>query len=155
MTEAAENAQSKLKFTRHFGGQEIDIYLREDRLISFPLGILAFQDCTVFGLTKLPTEQETPIMLLQCVNEPDLAFMVAAPEQLGLTIAEEDRKRALRETGMRKDDTQFLSILSTHPFGDGMALTANLKAPLLIDSTTRVGRQHILVNSEYTTQHKL
>ena len=154
--EAQHPTAKTLKFTRYFDGQEIDLFLREDRLLSFPLGILAFRDCTVFGLCKPPTTDESPLLLLQCVNEPELGFVVAAPEALGLHLAASDREQALRETGMSKEDTQFLVILSTHKFDDNAyALTANMKAPLMIDSVTRVGRQHILTNPAYTTQHKL
>lgn len=149
-------ANKMLKFTREFAGSgPVEIQLSEDRLISFPEGILAFQDCTVFGLTRFPLAEESPILFLQCVNDPKIGFMVADPDILGLPLAAEDREKALEETKMSPSDTQFLCMLSTHPFGDGMALTANLKAPLLIDSVKREGRQHILLNPDYTTQHKL
>ena len=132
-----------------------DVELREDRLIAFPDGLFGFSDCTVFGLSRLPNATETPLMLLQCVNEPDISFMVADPAALGLTIEEEDRRTALKETRMPAENTQLLVLLTMYDHGDGYYVTANLRAPVLVDSVRRIARQHILTNKNYNTQHKL
>ena len=76
-----------LVYTTRFG----DVKLREDRLISFRSGVLGFEGCTVFGLSRLPNVDESPLLLLQCVNEPEVGFLVADPVVLGLEIKEEDR----------------------------------------------------------------
>jgi len=153
-TEAAHvtsDVGQELSFTTRFG----EVKLRADRLIDFPQGLFGFRECVSFGLTKLPNVEESPIMLLQCVNEPAIAFLVADPASLGLAIADADRKQALDETQMRAADTQFLTILTLYDNGDSYYLTANLRAPILVDSDTRSGMQHILANKDYTTQHKI
>lgn len=144
-------ASKALSYATRFG----EVALREDRLISFPAGILGFQTCTVFGLSRLPNNEESPILLLQCINEPDVGFLIADPEILGLEIKAKDREQALQETGMSTETTQFLVILTMYEQDDSYYLTANLRAPVMIDSTTRKACQHILSNKNYTTQHKL
>lgn len=140
-----------LVYTTRYG----DVHLREDRLIAFPNGLFGFGDCTVFGVSKLPNVDESPLMLLQCVNEPDVAFMVGDPAVLGLSIDVEDKKQALKETKMPAEHTQFLVILTMYDHGDGYYVTANMRAPILVDSAKRVAKQHILTNKEYSTQQKI
>lgn len=137
-----------LQYTTRYG----DIHLREDRLISFPQGLFGFNHCTVFGLTKIPNLDESPILLLQCVNEPEVSFMVAAPELLGLEIAAADRKQALKDTNMPENLTQFVLILTLYDHGEGYYITANLRAPVLIDSERRIAKQYIMSNKTYSTQ---
>jgi flagellar assembly factor FliW len=153
LTEIAKNTDHSrtLVYDTRFG----QVHLREDRLISFPDGLFGFADCTVFGLSALPNVDESPLLLLQCVNEPDVAFMVADPNVLGLELKEEDKRQALKETKMPAEDTQFLVILTMYDHGDGYYVTANTKAPLMLDSLRRIGRQHILTNQAYSTQQKI
>lgn len=139
------------KYTTRFG----EVELREDRLIDFPEGLFGFRDCVKFGLTRLPNVDESPLLLLQCVNQPEIAFLVADPNVLGLDLKEEDRNQALTDTKMTKEDTQFLSILTMYDAGESYTITANMRAPLLVNSKTRTALQHILPNKNYTTQHKV
>lgn len=132
-----------------------EVELREDRLIDFPDGLFGFRECTKFGLTRLPNVDESPLLLLQCVNQPEIAFLVADPNVLGLDLKKDDRTQALADTKMPPEDTQFLSILTMYDTGDNYTITANLRAPLMVNSKTRTARQHILPNKEYTTQHKV
>ena len=143
--------EKELVFSTKFG----ELRLREDRLLSFPVGILGFSQCTVFGLTRMPENPESPILLLQSVNEPGLTFLVADPAMMGLAIAGEDREEAIRDLGMDAAQTQMLVILRLYETGENYYLTANLKAPIFMDSSTRVGYQYILQSKDYSTQHKV
>lgn len=142
---------TELVFSTRFG----EVRLGKDKLISFPHGLFGFRECTSFGLARLPNVDDSPILLMQCINDPVVAFLVAAPNVLGLKIDAADEAEALAETKMNKTDTQFLSILTLYDNGDSYYLTANLKAPVLIDSNSRTGVQHILSSKAYTTQHKI
>lgn len=145
-----ENATT-LTFTTRFG----DIELQKDKVISFPQGLFGFRECTSFGLARLPNVENTPLMLLQCTNQPAIAFLVAAPETLGLNLEESDRSEALAETKFNSATTQMLTIITLYDQGESYYLTANLKAPVLIDTASQTGMQFILSNKEYSTQHKI
>lgn len=140
-----------LTFNTRFG----EVELREDRLLEFPQGLFGFRECTQFGLARLPSVDNSPLMLLQCVNQPSIAFLVADPSQLGVELSTGDISEALTETSMPSADTQFLTILTLYDQGDSYYLTANLKAPVLINSANRTGMQFIFSNKSYSTQHKL
>lgn len=140
-----------LTYNTRFG----EVTLREDRLITFQNGLLGFNGCTTFGLSRIPNADESPILLLQCINEPDIAFLVADPKAVGLEIKDEDLAKAIKECQMTKENVQSMVILTMYDQDDSYYLTANLRAPLFIDSRTRQAKQHILANKDYTTQHKL
>jgi flagellar assembly factor FliW len=99
--------------------------------------------------------ENSPLLLLQCVNQPSIAFLVADPALLGLELLATDKTEALAETRLPEADTQFLAILTLYDQGDSYYLTANMKAPVLVDSNSRTGVQFILSNKSYSTQHKL
>lgn len=143
--------ETQLTYDTRFGA----VSLREDRLITFPEGLYGFPDCTVFGLTQLPNVEESPLLLLQCVNRPELAFLVADPTVLGMEIAKGDIEEAVRTSKLPAKETQVLVILTMYDHGESYYITANLRAPLLVDSTSRQAKQYILLNKDYSTQHKL
>lgn len=148
---ATHDTNSQLAYATSFG----EIQLREDRLLSFPKGLLGLPHCTVFGLSRLPGVDESPLMLMHCINDPHITFLVADPSVLGLHIQDKDIEQALKDEGLSAKDTQILTILTLYPDEDAGYLTANLRAPVLVNSSTREGVQHILASKEYTTQHKL
>lgn len=152
LAEMNDNMESKqLVYSTRFG----DVVLREDRLISFPEGLLGFGDCTTFGLSRIPNAADSPLMLLQCVNDPEVCFIVADPTMLGVDIKQADRDSALKATKMPNEATQFLTIMTLYDQGDSYYMTANTKAPVMIDSMNRKAIQYILESKEYTTQHKV
>jgi flagellar assembly factor FliW len=140
-----------LTFTTRFG----EVSLRSDRILAFPHGLFGFRECTQFGLAKLPNVEGSPLMLMQCVNQPAIAFLVADPEALGVGYSAADRQEALEETKLSTVSTQMLTILTLYDAGENYYLTANLKAPVLIDSNRKAGVQFILSNKSYSTQHKV
>ncbi|NBV54315.1 MAG: hypothetical protein EBR79_01215, partial [Proteobacteria bacterium] len=148
---ASKTSASNLTFTTKFG----EITLNPNLLLSFPHGLFGFRECTQFGLAKLPGMESSPLMLMQCTNQPAIAFLVADPSQLGLEISAEDKTDALKQTKLNGKTTQFLTILTLYDSGESYYLTANLKAPVLVESQTQTGVQFILNNKSYSTQHKI
>lgn len=151
ITETHVPQDKALYFNTKFG----EVVLREDRLITFKNGLLGFNQCTTFGLSRLPNVDESPVMLLQCVNDPEIAFLVADPTAVGLELEETDRSAALNQTSMDAVDTQFLTILTMYDHESSYYLTANMRAPIMINSRTREACQHILTNKKYSTQQKI
>jgi flagellar assembly factor FliW len=147
----APASSDALTFATRFG----EVQLRADRLLEFPHGLFGFRECTQFGLAKLPNVEQSPLMLMQCINQPAIAFLVADPATLGIELTGGDKTEALEETKLTAASTQFLTILTLYDAGESYYLTANLKAPILIDSAKKTGMQFILSNKAYSTQHKV
>lgn len=118
-----------------------------DRLIDFPEGILGFPDAKRYILVE--RDKGHPFFWLQAVEDIDLAFAVTDP-----LIFKPDYRPPIPEEalqGLEAPDLSTLMILAilTIPHEDPLKLTANLQAPLVINSKTRRGKQIILYDSGY------
>ena len=56
---------------------------------------------------------------------------------------------------MRRDDLVLLLVIAARKTPSGVELTANLRAPILLDTDRRVGVQHVLSSEKYALRHRL
>ncbi|HLR74578.1 MAG TPA: flagellar assembly protein FliW [Virgibacillus sp.] len=131
-----------------------DVTVESDKIIHFKSGLPGFNDETEFVLLQLPGTPAEAFQTLQSIKTPDLAFVVANPYQfyqdyefrLDHSIVEylkiQDEK-----------DVLILTIVTLKsPFENS---TINLKAPLIINSTRKRGKQYILNEEDYPTKAAL
>ena len=124
--------------SRLFG--EIDV--EDDKVIDFKNGIIGFEEHHKYALIfDAEKESSKSIMWLQSMEEPELAFPVADPTHIcsGYNPVVEDE---LLESigGIDKPEDVFVLVVLTVP-SDLTKMTANLKAPLVINTDTRKGCQ--------------
>ena len=124
--------------SRLFG--EIDV--EDDKVIDFKYGIIGFEEHHKYALIfDAEKESSKSIMWLQSMEEPELAFPVADPTHIcsGYNPVVEDE---LLESigGIDKPEDVFVLVVLTVP-SDLTKMTANLKAPLVINTDTRKGCQ--------------
>lgn len=132
--------------TTRFGNVEI----AEDRVITFPKGLLGFSKQTRFCLLQ-PTE-DACFYWLQCADDPSLAFVVTDPSQFFPEYAVPIRAEQMEELQLRSlEDSQVFVIVNKV----GGSLTGNLQGPLVINVVTRVGEQFVLAEKKWTTRHEL
>jgi flagellar assembly factor FliW len=144
--------EEKLIYQSAYG----EIELQEDKLISFSDGIVGFSNCTVFGLAAHPAAKNSPILILQCVNDPSVNFAVVDSSSLKFEYSEEDKKEALKSSGFASNDAIMMFILRTNENSLGeKVITANVKAPIVLDATNKVAKQVILNNKELSTQQEI
>ncbi len=133
--------------TRHWGLQEV----AEDRVVYFPEGIPGFPHCRRFVLLG---EEGSAFLWLQAVDDPEVAVPVADPFGLFLDYEvplEEEDVEALSVSDPR--EVAVLVVVTVRP--DPLQATANLAAPILINTASRLGRQKILANGPYSIRHPL
>ena len=131
--------------SRLFG--EIDV--EDDKVIDFKNGIIGFEEHHKYALIfDAEKESSKSIMWLQSMEEPELAFPVADPTHIcsGYNPVVEDE---LLESigGIDKPEDVFVLVVLTVP-SDLTKMTANLKAPLVINTDTRKGCQ-VIVEDDY------
>ncbi len=131
-----------------FGAIEVD----EQKILHFPRGLPGFPDCTEFIV--MDHDKETPLKWLQCVDRPEVAFLVVEPEQILLSYGLEIPEPVLAFLGWRKEtgdprDVVVFVILTL----DGENLTANLRAPVLVNVENRRAHQMILDDPQIPIQH--
>ena len=132
--------------TTRFGTVEI----AEDRVITFPRGLLGFQQQRRFCL--LQPNDDACFFWLQCVDEPGLAFVVADPAQFFPEFSVPIRPEQMDDLRLKSlEDSQVFVIVNKV----GTTLTGNLQGPLVINTLERVGEQLVLAEKKWTTRHEL
>ncbi len=133
--------------TKYFGMVEID----ENAIIDFPEGLPGFEVEKRFVLLGKQPEQN-PFVWLQCVDCPQLAFVMIDPRTLieDYTVDVDDSEVEILDIV----DTNNVLIYSIVVVPEDISkMTANLKAPVLINSIAKKGKQVILDNEEYRIRH--
>ena len=84
-----------MKFdTPRFGTIEIE----EDKLLQFEQGLPGFPTCKRFVV--MDHDRETPLKWLQCVDRPEVAFLVVEPEQVVGSYQVDVPDAVLRQLGL-------------------------------------------------------
>ncbi|MBL4590902.1 MAG: flagellar assembly protein FliW [Phycisphaerales bacterium] len=126
------------------------IDIAEDRVITFPGGMLGFTDKKEFCL--LQPGDDACFFWLQCVQDPDLAFVVTDPTFFEQDYSVPIRPEQMESLGLSKlEDAQVFVIVNKI----GEQLTGNFQGPLIINTLSRVGEQMVLAEKRWTTRHPL
>ncbi|MBL8746640.1 MAG: flagellar assembly protein FliW [Phycisphaerae bacterium] len=132
--------------TTRFGTVDI----AEDRVITFPRGLLGFQQQRRYCL--LQPNDDACFFWLQCVDEPGLAFVVADPAQFFPDYSVPVRPEQMQDLRLTSlEDSQVFVIVNK--VGD--TLTGNLQGPLVINTLERIGEQLVIAEKKWTTRHEL
>jgi flagellar assembly factor FliW len=126
------------------------IQIAEDRVITFPKGVLGFPQFSRYCL--LEPGEDACFFWLQSVDDPALAFVVTDPMMFVRDYSVPVRPEQMGELGLAKlEDAQVFVIVNKV---DGQ-LTGNLQGPLVINTISRVGEQMVLAEKRWTTRHVL
>ena len=129
----------------------------EEHVLHFPVGLPAFEDETRF----LPVERPgmEPIVFLQSLQRHDLAFptlpVKALDPSFELALTEDELAWLMGGEGSGADaipsseDLIALAIVTVTPEG----ITANMRAPVVVNQRTKLGIQAIQADSNYSLQH--
>ena len=132
--------------TTRFGVIEI----AEDRVITFPKGLLGFPEQRRYCL--LEPGEDACFFWLQSLDEPSLAFVVTDPilfvPEYSVPIRPEQMEQL--ELGKLEDAQVFVIVNKVDQH-----LTGNLQGPLVINTITKSGEQLVLAEKRWTTRHEL
>ena len=132
--------------SRLFG--EIDI--QDDKLIVFEHGIMGFESLRKYALIfDSDKEGKNKIMWLQSMEEAGLAFPVIDPTIVMETYNPTVEDEWLKPLGDYESDEELLVLCILTVPSDLTKMTANIKAPLIINGNTRKGCQIIVNNDDY------
>ncbi|GAB4387911.1 MAG: flagellar assembly protein FliW [Thermodesulfovibrionales bacterium] len=119
--------------TTRFGSLEVE----EDRIISFPSGLLGFPGIKRYVLMDY---KDTPLKWLQAVDDPDVAFIVTEPRAIlpdfGLELDPPTRSALKLQSD---DDLAVLVVLRV----EGEQVIANLNGPIVVNSRLMIGVQAV------------
>jgi flagellar assembly factor FliW len=129
-----------------FGALEIE----QEKIIEFPAGLPGLEHCKRFSLFH-EEGSEPVVFTLQSLDDPELALPIADPVRFGfhyeLTLAEEDVALLQLDSAtdaavaviLRRTDTQ-----EPHRRSTDARVSANVMAPLVINTRQRRGMQHMM-----------
>ncbi len=132
--------------TTRFGTIEI----AEDRVITFPKGLLGFAEYKRYCL--LEPADDACFFWLQSLDDPSLAFVVTDPSFFVSEYSVPIRDDQMAELKLpRLEDAQVFVIVNKID----QSLTGNLQGPLVVNTITRSAEQFVLAEKRWTTRHPL
>ena len=121
-----------------------------DETIVIPQGILGFPEYTQFCL--IDPADDTLILWLQSLDNPNVAFPVLEPKVFRLEYTAKLSGQELRE--LKLDNVNQSAVFSVLTIPEDITqMTANLKAPLIVNLKDRIGKQVVLQENEYSVKH--
>ncbi len=126
----------------------------ENDIIKFEDGLLGFEAMKRFFIVD-PAD-DTLILWMQSLDSPEVAFPVLEPK-----IFKSDYKvhlsgnelRCLKIENTKNKDTLVYCILTIPD--DVSKMTANLKAPIVVNTASQTGRQVVLQENEYSVKYSM
>ncbi len=123
-----------------------------DRVIELIAPILGFPGSLHFAM--IDGGEGSPFTWLQSMEEPDLAFVTISPFSFFPDYDFELPDAAQDELELESVDDVGVLALVTIP-KDPSQMTANLLAPVVVNTKSRRAKQVVLYDTEYTTKHFL
>ncbi len=147
------NIPQTIKVTTLMGDREF----RWDKAIYMPAGLSGFTDNNIFALANFPSEISNCFKLLQCLNDPELAFIVAPYNMESGILAAEDIEPAIGTHGIEPENVAIVLIVTLQKSDDHetIEMTVNLRAPILIDTKRQTAFQIRLNKPQYDYRHPL
>lgn len=123
--------------------------------IFFPQGLLGLPDNLHFALSDIPKENMGRFKLLQCLNDHSLSFVVLPLSIDNTLIARKDLEECCQATSIQEADLLALLIVSVQRAPDSVKVTANVRAPVVIDTSTKMAMQYVFPSNKYEICHVL
>lgn len=131
--------------TKFFGEVELD----DDKVLEFPNGIIGFEQYKRYAIMyDEDSDNETRISWLQSLDEPTLALPVIDPLAVVPEYAPMIEDELLKPLGNPADEDLIFLLALTVP-SDMTKVTANMKAPFIINAEECKGAQLIVENTDY------
>ncbi len=141
--------------TTRFGALDVE----ERKTLTFPDGMPGFEHLRQFTLVPHHTGDEakgSPFVWLQSLEDGALAFLAMEPHQSFPDYAPRVPRGEMEELGLNEPNARpRLYTLLTVPPGEPQGITANLMAPVVVNTRARLGKQIVLNTDQYGLRHRL
>lgn len=137
--------------TKYFG----EINLSEDKIITMERGMFGFEEYKKYTILYDSEKEGRPnVSWFQSVEEPSLAFSVINPMAVMEDYNPIVEDEILKGLGEITEENIVVLLPLTVP-QEVTNMTANLKAPIIINADTRKGAQVVVENEEYEIKYKI
>ena len=129
-----------------------EISYDDNALLIFPRGIPAFEN---YHKWILAGNDDSAIKWLQNVDDGSIALPVTSPDAVRPDYNARIPDDELKLIGTRDSSELALLIVVSVPEGTPWNMTANLRAPILVNVKTHKAVQVIALNEEYPIKHMI
>lgn len=130
-----------------------DLPVEEDKVITLPTGLFGFEDLRQFILLE-HGEGDSPFRWLHSVEDGSVAFLVMDARLVISDYLPQVDPDIRSQLGLEpSEDLAVLNILRVH--SGGREVTANLRAPVFVGSSSRIGFQAILDDDRLSTRFSI
>lgn len=137
--------------TKHFGKVDLD----EDKVITFEDGIIGFESYKRYTILYNNEDgANNTISWLQSLDAPELALPVISPLSVMADYNPVVEDEVLKPLGELTEENVILFLTLSVP-KDITKMSANLKAPIVINADTKKGCQIIAENPEYVIKYNI
>lgn len=127
----------------------------ETNSLFMPSGPLGFASHRHFGLANLPAPKLAAFKLLQSLDDAETSFIVTPLDLHDVPVDKADLEAGAKAAGMSLEAAEALAIVTVRSGGPVPELTANLRAPILVDLGVRLARQVVLNNPDLPIRHPI
>ncbi|PZD97837.1 flagellar assembly protein FliW [Paenibacillus sambharensis] len=128
------------------------ITVEEKDIFHFEVGIPGFEELSSFVVIQDSTEAS--FSYLQSVERPELSFFLIDPFAFFPAYDFELPETAVKD--LKAESIEQLLVRTIVTVRDKLSnATTNLVAPIVLNMEERVGKQVILIQTDYTTRHNL
>jgi flagellar assembly factor FliW len=133
-----------------------DLTVDQSKAIFFPNGIYGFPENLHFVITSFPNPALDKFQILQCLNDHSISFPILMAGYENNVIDEKDMQNCLNDVEVTEENFGMMFILSSQKNSEGkFEVYANTKAPLVIDTSLKIGIQYVFTNSKYSLKQKI
>jgi len=138
-----------IKVDTRFGVLEVP----KSKIFKFPFGIIGFESHQEYIMFVLPNKE---ITILQAVDSPDIAFPLVDPFVLVKGYKVELKNTWISALKVEDKDEIVVFAIATFRRGkNGLKMTLNLKAPVVVNFTKKVGAQIILEDANWPIRYEV
>ena len=125
-------------------------------IVDFPHGLIGLPHSRRFGLSPIPDKRMGQFMILQSLEDLGLSFLVLPLQPGPTTIERTDIEEACASIAVPADEADFFTVITLRKAEQGgLTISANLRAPIIVDAKSRIARQCLLSNPRYPIRHPL
>jgi flagellar assembly factor FliW len=120
--------------------------VNDEDVVRFPKGIPGFETHSEWALAG---EEDNPIKWLQSLSDGDVALPVVTPDTVKMNYNARLPQGSISLLESESVEDLALLLVLSIPLGAPWDMTANLRAPVVINHKKRLGCQVIAENEEY------
>lgn len=135
--------------TSRFG----EIKVNEDEIITMVEPILGFPWAKRFVIRE--HRPGVPFKWFQCLDDGSLAFVIVNPLLFKPDYTVEIDEEEAEKLGIKDPLDAEVYVIVTIPRGNPQDMTANLKAPIVINKKKRLAKQLVLDREDYPIKYRL